>query len=237
MQARFGGGDSVAQTGNHVPTLQIDGLNPSLALGLNTVLDGRPIILENGEVVHRHPRFRFIATANTNGMGNDENGVYQGTNRMNMAFMDRFFVLEAHYPKPEIEKSIMDALCPDTIPIHDTMIEFANAVRCNFMGEEETGASGRKLSSDIRYDVTFSTRSLLKWAKMIPYYAEVPSKDSAVVQALKRSLANLASNECKNALIESCNLFFPSDSEDFTEDTGRLHYGGSTEEQCYTNVV
>ena len=193
---------------------EIDGLNPSLALGLNTVLDGRPIVLENGEVVHRHPRFRFIATANTNGMGSDENGVYQGTNRMNLAFLDRFFVLEAQYPDPEVEKSILDTLCPATEDIHDMMITFANSVRDNFMGlSNGEGKYKEHRELDIRYDVTFSTRSLIKWASLIPFYMEIPVKESAVVMALKRSLANIASPECKEALIQSCNLFFPFNAD------------------------
>jgi len=191
---------------------EIDGLNPSLALGLNTVLDGRPIVLENGEVVHRHPRFRFIATANTNGMGSDENGVYQGTNRMNLAFLDRFFVMEASYPQPEVEKSILDVFCPTTTYIHDTMIQFANSVRRNFMGIEE-GETTNTNPHGVQYDVTFSTRSLIKWASLIPFYAEFPGKESAIVLALKRSLANIASPECKEALLQSCDLFFPSDMD------------------------
>ena len=69
---------------------EIDLLDPATAAGLNGILDGDPLCIpENGgEVIKPHPLFRFAATANTNG-GTDETGLYQGTLRQNLAFMDR----------------------------------------------------------------------------------------------------------------------------------------------------
>lgn len=80
---------------------ELDLLDPATATGLNGVLDGLPLCLaENGgEIITPHPMFRFIATANTNG-GSDETGLYQGTLRQNLAFMDRFWVCEVPY-RPE----------------------------------------------------------------------------------------------------------------------------------------
>lgn len=81
---------------------ELDLLDPATAAGLNGVLDGAPLCLpENGgEVIPPHPMFRFVATANTNG-ASDESGLYQGTLRQNLAFMDRFWLCEVGYrPKP-----------------------------------------------------------------------------------------------------------------------------------------
>ena len=44
-----------------------------------------------GKIYHGHPRFRVVATDNTNGQG-DVTGAYSGTNIMNSAFLDRFTV-------------------------------------------------------------------------------------------------------------------------------------------------
>lgn len=44
-----------------------------------------------GKIYHAHPRFRVVATDNTNGQG-DTTGAYSGTNIMNSAFLDRFTV-------------------------------------------------------------------------------------------------------------------------------------------------
>ena len=56
---------------------EIDLTSPEIAAGLNSVLDGSPLcIAENGgEIIQPHPMFRFVATANTNGAG-DDTGLY-----------------------------------------------------------------------------------------------------------------------------------------------------------------
>lgn len=68
---------------------EIDLTSPEIAAGLNGILDGSPLcIAENGgELIEPHPMFRFAATANTNGAG-DETGLFQGTQRQNAAFLD-----------------------------------------------------------------------------------------------------------------------------------------------------
>lgn len=52
---------------------EIDLTSPEIAAGLNSVLDGSPLYMaENGgEIIPPHPMFRFVATANTNGGGDD----------------------------------------------------------------------------------------------------------------------------------------------------------------------
>ena len=52
---------------------EIDLTAPEVAAGLNSVLDGSPLcIAENGgELITPHPLFRFAATANSNGAGDD----------------------------------------------------------------------------------------------------------------------------------------------------------------------
>lgn len=69
---------------------EIDLTSPEIAAGLNSVLDGSPLcIAENGgEIIQPHLMFRFVATANTNG-GGDDTGLYQGSQRQNLAWLDR----------------------------------------------------------------------------------------------------------------------------------------------------
>ena len=52
---------------------EIDLASPEIAAGLNSVLDGSPLcIAENGgELIVPHSMFRLVATANTNGAGDD----------------------------------------------------------------------------------------------------------------------------------------------------------------------
>jgi cobaltochelatase CobS len=171
---------------------ELDGLNPALALGLNTVLDGRPLILpETGEIIRKHPRFRFIATANTNG-GSDETGVYQGTNRLNLAFMDRFLKMEAKYPSAEVEKVLLLQFAPDIPLFHDKMIRFANLVRDGFLNPD----------ASTQLDVTVSSRTLLRWAELIKLYS-CRRKDVRVLEAtMLMAVGYLASAPCRASLKE-----------------------------------
>ena len=87
---------------------EIDLLDPSTAAGLNSVLDGYPLTIpeNNGELIMPHPMFKFAATANTNG-GSDPSGLYQGVLRQNIAFMDRFVLVEAGYMAESQELGIL----------------------------------------------------------------------------------------------------------------------------------
>lgn len=141
---------------------EIDLLDPAVAIGLNGVLDGQALCLpENGgELVQPHPAFRFVATANTNG-GSDETGLYQGTLRQNLAFMDRFWLCEVGYPAAETELGLLEKAAP-ALPecVRSGMVEFAQQVRRLFMGDP-SGVNPAE-----RIEVTLSTRTLLRWADL-----------------------------------------------------------------------
>lgn len=96
---------------------EIDLTSPEIAAGLNSVLDGSPLcIAENGgELIEPHPMFRLVATANTNG-GGDDTGLYQGTQRQNLAWLDRFTICEVGYPSADVEKSGSSTLAVEFTP-------------------------------------------------------------------------------------------------------------------------
>ena len=86
---------SVAARDGHLLILnESDLMDPSELAGLNDILEGQPLVIaENGgEVIPPHAKFRVFATGNTAGSG-DRSGLYQGTLRQNLAFMDRFRVI------------------------------------------------------------------------------------------------------------------------------------------------
>jgi cobaltochelatase CobS len=86
---------------------EIDLFAPSTAAGLNSILDGSTLCIpeNSGELIEPHAMFRFATTANTNG-SSDGTGLYHGTLRQNMAFMDRFWLCELGYPKALDEQSL-----------------------------------------------------------------------------------------------------------------------------------
>jgi len=58
-------------------------------------------------VITPHPMFRFVATGNTNGTG-DETGLYQGTLMQNAANYKRFAIVEeVKYMDPETEVGVI----------------------------------------------------------------------------------------------------------------------------------
>lgn len=175
---------------------ELDLLDPATAAGLNSILEGAPLVLaENGgELVVPHEDFRFIATGNTNG-GGDRTGLFQGTMQQNAAFMDRFWVILVDYPSKEMEKKILAAKCPEVHwSIADKMIEVANEIRSLFTGENgEVGS----------IEVTCSTRTLVRWASMSWFFQSKSAQGiNPIAYALERALSNRASPETKAALSE-----------------------------------
>nr|WP_314561321.1 AAA family ATPase [uncultured Pseudomonas sp.] len=173
---------------------EADFLDPAVMAGLNAVLEGGALVLaENrGEVIVPHPNFRFIITCNTRGQG-DETGLYTGTLSQNLASWDRYRMLEVSYLTKEEELAVLQATLPQVdATILSTMIDVANGVRQQFIGNPDqalkAGQSG--------LTVTFSTRTLLRWARIATTYSTAASKQAnfpfacPLAQALREALTN-----------------------------------------------
>lgn len=196
---------------------EIDLTSPEVAAGLNGVLDGSPLcIAENGgELITPHPMFRFAATANTNG-GGDETGLYQGAQRQNLAFADRFILCEVGYPEPAVEEKLLHQRFPG-LPkkLCKTMVDYANEVRKLFMGE----SSSSSLTNSI--EVTFSTRSLLRWGDLTVRFQPLARQGiQPVTYALDRALAYRASRESRAMLHELVQRMFPEHGKEPGPETG-----------------
>lgn len=135
---------------------EIDLMDPAELANMNAILEGSPLVISQleGEIVEPHPNFRVVATSNSNGSGSD--GLYVGVQRLNLAFMDRFNIIKVDYADPDIELEVLAKVAPK-IPkkIREKMVELANKVRSVFKGDEE---------SNVELSVTFSTRTLIRWA-------------------------------------------------------------------------
>ena len=165
---------------------EIDLLSPEAAAGLNSVLEGSPLcIAENGgEIIKAHPMFRFCATANTNGAG-DETGLYQGTLRQNLAWLDRFILCEVQYPEEKVEADLLKKRYPQ-LPknISKKMVQYANEVRRLFMGNAD---NTENYANTI--EVTLSTRTLLRWADLTIRFQPLSQQGiQPITYALDRAL-------------------------------------------------
>lgn len=96
---------------------EYDYADPSVTSVYQPVLEGKPLVIKeatNSEwaIVYPHPEFRFAATGNTNGTG-DETRQYTGTVPGNAANYSRFgMTFHKEYPPEDVEVEI---LCKKTL--------------------------------------------------------------------------------------------------------------------------
>jgi cobaltochelatase CobS len=106
---------------------------PSVLSVYQAVLEGKPLVIKEADAANRvikpHPNFRFVATGNTNGSG-DETGLYQGTSLQNSANYDRFgMVIHKQYMKKQFESLILQKRCGLRADDADKLVDFAALVR------------------------------------------------------------------------------------------------------------
>lgn len=182
---------SIAMKEGHLFVLnEGDRADPGQLSGLHDVLEGHPLVIaaNGGEVIKAHPDFRMILNGNSPGSG-DQTGLYQGVNQLDVAFMDRFRVVEVEYPTPDIEEHILERKTPQ-LPeeIRVKMIRVANSIRKLFIGEDE---SAQPLT------ITMSTRALCRWAKLTMDFRAAPN---ALAYALNQALLSKAEPEQRVAV-------------------------------------
>jgi cobaltochelatase CobS len=176
---------------------EIDLMDPSELAGLNDIIEGQPLVIpqNGGEVIKPHPKFRLIATGNSAGQG-DQSGLYQGVMQLNLAFLDRFRLMEVDYPEASVEQSILKSLLTgmgvpfDSVMenLTEKMIQVANEIRRLFVG----GTDGAGELS-----VTMSTRTLVRWTNLMIAYKRAPN---ALAYSLDRALTLRAEPSQREAI-------------------------------------
>ncbi len=137
-----------------------DALNPEVGFVYQPVLErqrttgtlGSLLLTENGnERIDSHPMFRFIATSNTCGLGDDK-GHYQGTQLQNLAFISRFQLrIKLDYLKEKEEIKILKKNFPTIAdPEAASLAKVAKLIREQYEGGQ--------------INIPYSTRDLLNWA-------------------------------------------------------------------------
>lgn len=111
---------------------------PAVLSVYQPVLEGEPLYIKEAPPEWRHivphADFRFVATGNTNGSG-DESGLYQGTQLGNAANYSRFGVTEeVGYMAEKIEAAVVSAQSGADIRDAEKIVGFATEVRNAFKG-------------------------------------------------------------------------------------------------------
>ncbi|MTH61091.1 AAA family ATPase [Paracoccus litorisediminis] len=106
---------------------------PSVTAVYQPVMEGQPLIIKDApphlRKITPHRDFRFVATGNTNGQG-DETGLYQGTLMQNSANYSRFGVTEeVHYMDEATEQAILRSKAGAPAQNAKQIVSFANKVR------------------------------------------------------------------------------------------------------------
>lgn len=163
-----------AKEGTSVLLDEFNTLEPDQATGLNMLLEGYSVTIpQTGEVITPTKGFRVFAT---------ENSVYSklsvtGRNVQDAANDDRWMVVKADYLPPNLEVGILikvlnaqkiDAASSEVMAT--ALVEVANQVRGAFRSPT-AGAVTKPLS----------TRTLIRWAKLIPRFKSVSLEEGGPV--------------------------------------------------------
>ena len=133
---------------------------PSVLAVYQPVLEGQSLLIKDApphlRKITPHPNFRFFATGNTNGCG-DETGLYQGTLVQNAANYSRFKITEeVKYMEPGIEAAIIESKSGVTTSVAKQFVKFANDIRSLFRDSKITMTiSPRELISAAQIGMAF----------------------------------------------------------------------------------
>ncbi len=140
---------------------EIDAGRADMLFVLQRALEGKGLTIteDAGRVVKPHDLFRFVATANSRGQG-DEFGFYAGVRPMNIAMLDRFTMfIEVPYLDKDDEMRLLKTAYPKmTENERSEFCEFSQKVRqafCN--GEISKTLSPRGLHSMASYYLHFKS--------------------------------------------------------------------------------
>lgn len=129
---------------------EINFARPGVLGKFNSLLDeNRQIDLPNGEIVKAHPNFRMIATCNI---------AYEGTNRLNKAFINRFEQI-VNFQNPDLDV-LINIIKTRTGYTNDSNITRILDAYCAI----------KKYSDEQRLDTIVSVRQLLTLFKQGKYY-------------------------------------------------------------------
>lgn len=171
---------------------EVDFIRPEVAYVFQRALEDKGLLIteDGGRLVTPHPMFRMIATANTQGQG-DDLGLYQGARPQSMAFLDRFTVwVDVQYLSQAEEQQLLESKVP-FIDADDAKLI------TKYVGEHRRCFMGAEIAQPL------SPRGVLALGEaMATFTGFYPNKKDAVKMALDSVILNRASNADK-AVIRS----------------------------------
>ncbi len=139
---------------------EINFAKPQYLSFLNSLLDDNGFVrLDNGEIVRRHPNFRFFATMN---MG------YFGTKELNQALYNRFSaIIEVAALSDEAITRMLTTRVPECAPVAEKILGVYHKIKKRIEAEE--------------LDVVISPRNLENWARLAKYDGYVKAAEKTII--------------------------------------------------------
>jgi hypothetical protein len=143
---------------------EINFAKPQYLAFLNSLLDDNGFVrLDNGEVVRRHPSFRFFATMNLG---------YFGTKELNQALYNRFnIVLELAALSDEAIAKMLTARVPECADKVDKLLGVYHKLKKKIDSEE--------------LDIVISPRNLENWVRMAKYEGYMAAAEKTIIPIAK----------------------------------------------------
>lgn len=177
---------------------EIDAGRPDILFVVQRALEHNGLTLteDKGRVVDSHELFRFVATSNTRGQG-DEYGMYAGTRNMNASMIDRFpCFIEFDYLPPDRELALLKKLEPG-LPqaIAENIVQFAAEIRAAFRKGE--------------LYMTVSPRGLSMLAGCYVSFLSYGNKARALKLAMEMTILSKCTNDTRQKYLEIGARVFP----------------------------
>ena len=143
---------------------EINFAKPQYLAFLNSLLDDNGFVrLDNGEIVRRHPNFRFFATMNLG---------YFGTRELNQALYNRFnIVVELAALADEAIRKMLTTRVPECEKVVEKLLGVYHKLKKKIESEE--------------LDVVISPRNLENWARLAKYEGYVHAAENTIVSIAK----------------------------------------------------
>ena len=143
---------------------EINFAKPQYLAFLNSLLDDNGFVrLDNGEIVKRHPNFRFFATMN---MG------YFGTKELNQALYNRFSaIVEVAALSDESISRMLTTRVPECAPMVGKILGVYHKIKKKIEAEE--------------LDVVISPRNLENWARLAKYDGYIKAAEKTMIPIAK----------------------------------------------------
>lgn len=167
---------------------EVDFIRPDVAYVFQRALEDEGLLIseDGGRLVRPHPYSRIIATANTQGQG-DDYGIYQGARAQSMAFLDRFTVwLQCDYLPENKERALVKSLVPEAPEeVIDQVMSYVN--------------EHRKAFADLKVSQPLSPRSIVALTQLMAFYE--PTEKKPLLRAAHDSVLGKANHNDRNVLV------------------------------------